>query len=243
MYLIATISAAAFIYWYINRHKSIMTILRSLWCTLEMQGAGAGGLIDDWISKRNNKFVMPDASGKVAVITGGARGIGVEVIRALLEANMTVIMGVRRLDAVDSLKSQLEKTENLHAYELDLTSLKSVQTFANQVLKRFPKINLLINNAGIMFGDFTLTEDGFESQIGVNHLSHFYLTHLMLPALKKGGDSGNFARVVNVSSCAHHPGKINFDDLNMAKDYDENAGYAQSKLAGVIIAKLLLYNF
>lgn len=228
-----TITAATAIYWYVNRHKPVKHILSEARCFLDMQGAGAGGLIDDWISVWWNKIELPDAKNKIAVITGGARGIGTEVVRGLLQSNMTVIMGVRNPDSVKPLVETMKNGDKIHAYKLDLESLKSVKDFANNVLKTFPEIDILINNAGIMFGDYKLTEDGFESQLAVNYLGHFYLTHLLLPALKKGGKVDP-ARVVNVTSCGHYPGTINFDDINMKEHYDTTAAYAQSKLAQVI---------
>ncbi|CAK1586496.1 unnamed protein product [Parnassius mnemosyne] len=242
MFAIATLtiaSAAAAVYWFMNRHKPIKHLLSDFRYMLDMQGAGAGGLIDDWVNIRRNKIVLPDASGKVAVITGGARGIGLEVVKGLLKANVTVIMGIRRPEAAKSMIESMENGRNLRAFPLDLQSLKSVKEFAKCVLKEFPEINILINNAGIMYVDYKLTEDGIESQFAVNYLSHFYLTHLLLPALKKTGKLEEPSRVVNVTSCGHFPGKIFFDDINMKEHYDTIAAYAQSKLAQIMIARYL----
>lgn len=230
----AVLSTAAFVYWYINRHKPIKIILSELRYTIDMQGAGVGGLIDDWVNVRRNKIVLPDAARRIAVITGGARGIGTEVVRGLLKANMTVIMGIRKPELVKKLSDSMENGENLKAFPLDLQSLKSVKEFADQVLKEHPEIHLLVNNAGIMFGDFKLTEDGIETQLAVNHIGHFYLTHLLLPGLKKGATLTKSSRVVNVTSCAHYPGKVYFDDINMKEHYDTTAAYSQAKLAQVI---------
>ncbi|KAJ2944153.1 hypothetical protein O0L34_g18124 [Tuta absoluta] len=242
MFAIASLTAvtsAAAIYWFLNRHKPIKHILSELRYTLDMQGAGAGGLIDDWVNMIRNKVVLPDKTGKIAVITGGARGIGTEVIRGLLKANMTVIMGIRKPEQSKKFVDTMENGSNLEAFELDLQSMKSVKTFAENVLKKYPEIHILVNNAGIMFGDYKLTEDGIESQLAVNHLSHFYLTHLLLPALKKGGNIEESSRVVNVTSCAHYPGKIFFDDINMKNYYDTTAAYAQSKLAQLMSARYI----
>ncbi|XP_049874630.1 retinol dehydrogenase 11-like [Pectinophora gossypiella] len=236
---LAALTTAAAVYWYINRHKPLKHILSELRYTLDMQGAGVGGLIDDWVNVRRNKVVLPDARKKIAVITGGARGIGTEVIRGLLKANMIVIMGIRKPEQSKKLVESMENGENLQAYELDLQSLKSVKTFAENVIKKYPEIHILVNNAGIMFGDYKLTEDGVETQLQVNHLSHFYLTHLLLPALKKGGSLEESSRIVNVTSCAHYPGKIYFDDINMKEHYDTTAAYAQSKLAQLMSARYI----
>ncbi|XP_045495410.1 retinol dehydrogenase 11 [Colias croceus] len=235
----AALGVAAAVYWYVNRHKPMKYILSELRYTLDMQGAGAGGLIDDWVSVWNNKVTLPDANNKIAVITGGARGIGTEVVRGMLKANMVVIMGVRNPDAAKKLAKTMDNGEKLHAFRLDLQSLKSVKEFAENVKKEFPAIHLLVNNAGIMFGDYKLTEDGIETQLAVNHLSHFYLSHLLLPALKQGGTLDDPARIVNVSSCGHFPGKIYFDDINMKEHYDTTAAYAQSKLAQIMTARYM----
>lgn len=230
---VAVLTTAFGVYWYVNRHKSFRHVLSELRYTIDMQGAGVGGLIDDWVNIRRNKVVLPDASRKIAVITGGARGIGTEVIRGLLKANMVVVMGIRKPELAQKLAETMENGENLHAFHLNLESMKSVKQFAENVLRKYPEIHILVNNAGIMFGDFKLTEDGIENQLSVNHLGHFYLTHLLLPALKKGGKAEQVARVVNVTSCAHYPGKIYFNDINMKDHYDTTAAYAQSKLAQV----------
>ncbi|KAG6465361.1 hypothetical protein O3G_MSEX015103 [Manduca sexta] len=238
------LTTAAAVYWYVNRHKPLKHILSELRYTLDMQGAGAGGLIDDWINVWRNRVVLPDASNKIAVITGGGRGIGTEVIRGLLKANMRVIMGIRKPEMAKKMAQTMQNGENLEAFKLDLKSLKSVKEFARNVLDKYSEINLLVNNAGVMFGDYELTEDGVESQLAVNHLGHFYLTHLLLPALKIGGRLDRLSRIVNVTSCAHYPGKIYFEDINMKEHYDTTAAYAQSKLAQVIQLNLLfsLYN-
>lgn len=233
------LTTAAAIYWYINRHKPLKYILSELKHTIDMQGAGVGGLIDDLVNIRRNKVVLPDAKQKVAVITGGARGIGTEVIRGLLKANMRVVMGIRNPEQAKKLVESMENGENLRAFKLDLKSLKSVKEFAQKVVEHYPEINLLVNNAGIMFGDHEVTEDGIESQLAVNHLSHFYLTHVLLPALKKGGAIEGPSRIVNVTSCAHYPGKVYFEDINMKEHYDTTAAYAQSKLAQVKFANFL----
>ncbi|XP_068618756.1 retinol dehydrogenase 11-like [Battus philenor] len=231
--------AAAAVYWYLNREKQLKHLLSDFRYMLDMQGAGAGGLIDDLVNIRRNRIVLPDANKKIAVITGGARGIGTEVIKGLLKANVKVIMGIRKPEAAEKMIETMENGKNLRAFPLDLQSLRSVKEFAMTVLKEYPEINFLINNAGIMYGDYKLTEDGIESQFAVNHLSHFYLTHLLLPTLKNSGTVDEPSRVINVTSCGHFPGKIYFEDVNMKEHYDTIAAYAQSKLAQVMTARYL----
>lgn len=233
------IAGSAAVYWYLNRHKPIKYILSELRYALDMQGAGVGGLIDDWVNVWRNKVELPDAKRKVAVITGGARGIGTEVIRGLLKANVLVVAGVRKPESMKKIAENMENGDNLIAFPMDLQSLKSVKDFADNVLEKFPTIHILVNNAGVMYGDYKLSEDGIESQLATNHLGHFYLTHLLLPALKNGGAIGEVARIVNVTSCAHYPGKIYFEDINMTEHYDTTAAYAQSKLAQLMSSRYI----
>lgn len=230
---VAIVAIVTVVYWYRNRNKSLKYLADEIRYELYIQAAGAGGLLDDLVGLWWNRVKIPDANNKIAVITGGARGIGTEVIRGLLQANMIVIMGIRKPEQVEKLKETMKNSENLHAFQLDLRSLKSVKQFADNVLKTYPVIHVLVNNAGIMFGDFQLTEDGIETQLAVNYIGHFYLTHLLLPALKKGGTSERSARVVNVTSCAHYFSKIDFEDINMKTEYHTTAAYSQSKLAQV----------
>ncbi|GBP15417.1 hypothetical protein EVAR_80588_1 [Eumeta japonica] len=239
MYLILAASLAVIIFWYINRDKPIKYILRDARYALHMQGVGFAGLVDDWLQGWRNKPMLPDGEKRIAVITGGARGIGAEVVKQLLKANMIVIIGIRRPEMAEKLIREVENSENLIVYQLDLQSLKSVKLFSSEVLKRYSTVHILVNNAGIMYGDYKLTEDGFESQLAVNYLGHFYLTHLLLPALKNGGTPQQVSRIVNVTSCAHYPGEIDFDDINMKKHYDTIAAYAQSKLAQLMSTRYI----
>ena len=115
---------------------------------------------------------------------------------------------------------------------LDLSSLKSVRSFASAFSKSHKKLDLLINNAGIMMPPFSLSEDGFESQLAANYLGHFALTGLLLPLLAKTPDS----RIVSLSSLAHNWGDIRFDDLHFKKGYSKRGAYGQSKLACLMFA-------
>ncbi|XP_025837100.1 retinol dehydrogenase 13 isoform X4 [Agrilus planipennis] len=120
--------------------------------------------------------------------------------------------------------------------ELDLSSLKSIKTCAEKVKNNEDRINILVNNAGVMMCPLTRTEDGFEMQFGTNHLGHFYLTLLLLPKIIKSAP----ARIVNVSSLAHNRGQMNFDDLNWEKrNYSAVGAYGQSKLANILFTKEL----
>jgi len=179
----------------------------------------------------------------VAVITGGGRGIGLRVIEKLVKCDMSVIMGVRnpkeakenveKLIDIDTIKGKI------YYEQLDTGSMQSVRKFAKIVQSKFSKIDILINNAGVMASPFKLTEDGFESQLAINYLGHFLLTHLLFPQLKAGGTKECNSRIVNVSSCVHLLGNINFDDIHGTKCYYPPVAYNQSKLAQVLFTRYL----
>nr|CAD7568537.1 unnamed protein product [Timema californicum] len=187
---------------------------------------------------------LPLRSGDVAVITGGARGVGASVVTKLLQCDMHVVIGCRDVKAgqklIEGLRVSGVTSGSAECFPLDMTSHASVRMFAESVLQKCPKIHVLINNAGIMFVPFSLTEDGFESHFAVNYLSHCLLTHLLLPRLK-ASSMGRYTncRVVNVSSCAHMAGTIYFDDFNMKESYLPSAAYAQSKLAQILFTRAL----
>ncbi|KAM6970891.1 retinol dehydrogenase 12, like [Tautogolabrus adspersus] len=119
--------------------------------------------------------------------------------------------------------------------KLDLADSKSIREFAEAINKDEPKLNILINNAGVMVCPYGKTADGFETQIGVNHLGHFLLTYLLLDLIKKSAP----ARIITVSSMAHTWGSIKLDDLNSEKSYDKKAAYSQSKLANILFSHSL----
>lgn len=233
---IAAATALCFIMF--NSKKTIAHVLKEIKYEFQIQIVGMRGLTEDHLMRRKNRLEQfPTQKGKVVIITGGARGIGLEIVKILLENDMTVVMGVRKPEAAVKIAQELVKEglpNNIDAYQLDVSLLKSVEKFVEAVKDKYPKVDYLINNAGIMFGDFKLTEEGHESQFATNYLGHFYLTHLLMPNLKRAGEAGETcSRVVNVSSCAHLPGEIFFDDINMKLDYITSAAYSQSKLAQV----------
>ena len=190
------------------------------------------------------ELLKKDLSGKTYVVTGANSGIGLITAGQLASQGATVVMGCRRVDEGKAKAAELRETHpgaKLEVYALDLGSLESVRTFAASVLAEHETLQGLVNNAGVMNTPRGKTADGFETQIGVNHLGHFLLTDLLLPALKAGAP----ARIVNVSSCFHdkamgREGKIDLDDLFFEKrDYDGWESYAQSKLANLLHAKAL----
>ncbi len=189
-----------------------------------------------------NLNTVPTQAGKVAIITGANTGIGYETALGLSQTGMKVIMACRNLDkAQQAKKTILAKVPHadLDIIELDLGQLSSIRAFAETYRQRYSHLDLLINNAGIMVPPYTKTEEGFESQMGVNHLGHFLLTALLLDLMPDTSE----ARVVSLSSNAHKLGKINFDDLQSERNYSPFGAYAQSKLACLMFANELNRQF
>lgn len=186
---------------------------------------------------------IKDLTGKVYIVTGANAGLGYEASKELARKGADVVMACRSLDranqAFKTIKSEIPKA-SLTIIHLDLGSLKSVRKFSEEFKAKYDHLNGLINNAGIMFGVYKMTEDGFESTFGVDHLGHFALTGLLLDVLKKTPKS----RVVNVSSFAHTSGEIDFDDLDFKKNgYDPGKAYPRAKLANILFTNELQRRF
>ncbi len=177
---------------------------------------------------------IPDQSGRVAVITGANTGLGYETALALAEHGAHVVLAVRNLDKGKDAVARLTANGpqgDVALQELDLTSLESVRAAAEQLRSNYDRIDLLINNAGVMWTPKSTTKDGFELQFGTNHLGHFALTGLLLDRLLPVADS----RVVTVSSIGHRLlADIHFDDLQWERRYNRVAAYGQSKLANLL---------
>ncbi len=174
---------------------------------------------------------IPDLEGKVAVVTGANGGLGLETARALARARAHVVMAARNRDkaraAIESIRADCPDAR-LELVPLDLGSLDSVRRAADQILAAHETIDILVNNAGVMAVPERRTTDGFEMQLGVNHLGHFALTAHLLPALLRAPA----ARVVSVSSTAHHMGRpIDPNNPNLEGKYEAWTAYGQSKLA------------
>lgn len=185
-----------------------------------------------------------DLQGKVAIVTGAGSGIGLTTAEQLARQGMLVVLGVRRVPegqaVAEGIRSRVPSAL-LEVRELDLGSLASVRRFAATFLAEHERLDLLINNAGVMNTPQGKTQDGFETQFGVNHLGHFLLTELLTARLVESAPS----RIVNLSSCYHdkavgREGDIHFDDLFFERrKYDGWAAYAQSKLANLLHAREL----
>lgn len=179
-----------------------------------------------------NPSEIPDQSGRVAVITGANSGIGFKAARHLAAKGATVIMACRNLEKARAAQARLPAEANVRIVELDLGSQASVKKAAEEILAEYPRLDLLLNNAGIMWLEEGRTEDGFERQFGINHLGHFTLTALLLPALRDVVGS----RIVTVSSIAHRAGRIHFDNIHLDGQYGRQRAYAQAKLANLMFA-------
>ncbi len=178
---------------------------------------------------------MPDHSGRTVIVTGGNSGLGYETTRALAAKGAQVVLACRSLDkagaAMDSIRGDFPDA-SLDAMPLDLASLASVRDFAKRFLDRYGALHLLCNNAGVMALPYRQTAEGFEMQLGTNHLGHFALTGLLLERLLENPGG----RIVNVSSNAHRLGRINFEDLQSQRRYGKWRAYAQSKLANLLFS-------
>ena len=177
---------------------------------------------------------IPDQSGRVAVVTGSNTGLGLETARALAAAGAEVVLAIRNVDKGEAARSQILETHpdaTIHLQALDLASLDSVRSAAEAMLDRHDRLDLLINNAGVMYTEWQTTSDGFEFQMGVNHLGHFALTNLLLDRLSATDDS----RVVNVSSVGHKiRSKLDPATMMSGEKYDRIAAYGRSKLANLL---------
>ncbi|PRQ07784.1 oxidoreductase [Enhygromyxa salina] len=182
---------------------------------------------------------MPDLAGKLAIVTGANSGLGLETTRALARKGAKVILACRGQAkaeaAIDELAGGGIDRELLEFRACDLSSLASVREFCEGVCADHDQLDLLINNAGVMALPYRTTEDGFEMQIGTNHLGHFAMTGLLLnPLLATAG-----ARVVTVSSVAHRIGAIDLDDLHSTQRYQKWVAYGRSKLANLLFTNEL----
>ena len=178
---------------------------------------------------------VPDQTGRVAIITGSNTGLGFDNARALAGRGAKVVMAVRDTAKGEAAAAKIRSITpgaDIAVHKLDLGSLASVRQAAAELAAAYPRIDLLINNAGVMYPPKQTTSDGFELQFGTNHLGHFALTGLLLPNLLPVDGS----RVVVVASIAHNiRAKIDFDDLQWEKRrYDRVASYGQSKLANLL---------
>ena len=176
-----------------------------------------------------------DLTGQLAVVTGANSGIGLETARTLAQLGAHVIMACRNAEKAAVAQAEVQQSApdaTVEVMALDLSSQASVTAFAEAFTARFDRLDLLINNAGVMVPPKTITDDGYELQFATNHLGHFALTGRLLESLL----AAPAPRVVTVSSLAHRFGKIDFDNLACEKGYSKWAFYGQSKLANLVFS-------
>jgi NAD(P)-dependent dehydrogenase (short-subunit alcohol dehydrogenase family) len=176
---------------------------------------------------------IPEQSGRTAVVTGANSGLGLVTARELARAGAAVVIACRNTakgeQAATAIRDAAPSVE-VRVAELDLADLASVRAFAERLSAEHDRLDLLVNNAGVMAPPRRLTKDGFESQLGTNHLGHFALTGLVLGTLL----AAPAPRVVTLSSGAHRIGSIKFDDLQRERGYNNWSAYGQSKLANLL---------
>src|SRR5260370_15520957 len=183
---------------------------------------------------------IPDQTGRTAVITGANTGLGYETAAALAAKGAQVVLAVRNIDkgkAAADLITRANPGAGVAVQELDLTSLESIGSAADELRSKYDNIDLLINNAGVMFTPKSTTKDGFELQFGTNHLGHFALTNLLLDRVLAAPGS----RVVTVSSIGHRFARrgIRFDDLQWEHSYSRVGADGQAKLANLLFTHKL----
>ena len=179
---------------------------------------------------------IPPQSGRIALVTGATGGLGYETALALADAGADVILAGRNdgkgRAALQAIRATIPSAR-LHWEALDLASLASVSEFSKRIAEKFPRVDTLVNNAGVMaLPKRKTTSDGFEMQFGTNYLGHFALTAHLLPLLR----TSDGARVVSLASLAHRRGRIDFDDLQGERLYKPGKAYCQSKLAMLMFA-------
>ena len=177
---------------------------------------------------------IPSQQGRLAIVTGANSGIGYQAAKYLARAGAKVILACRNAEKGEAARALIvagQPSAKVEMRILDVADLDSVRRFAAEFLSEDRPVDLLINNAGVMaIPQRRTTPQGFEMQFGTNHLGHFALTGLLLPALLREPES----RVVTVASIAHKGGRLNFEDLNAERSYDPRGAYQQSKLANLV---------
>ena len=177
-------------------------------------------------------------NGRICLVTGANAGIGKETVLGLARKGATVVMACRNLEKGKAARQEIARAtsrDDLDLMQLDLASRGTIADFVREFDARYPALHVLVNNAGIMAWKFERTADGVETTFGTNHLGPFLLTLRLLDKLKASGP----ARIVNVSSGAHHGGLLDFDDLQCERNYGAMRAYSNSKLANVLFTREL----
>ena len=178
---------------------------------------------------------IPDLTGKTIVVTGANTGLGLEAVKAFARNGANVVMACRSMEKGEIARKQVVRlfpSSIIQVMQLDLADLKSIHNFAVTFRESHAHLDVLLNNAAVILAPLILTKDGFESQMGINHLGHFALTGVLMDVLKKSPGS----RVVNVSSLSHKQGVMDFDNLlfENGRDYSPMKAYSRSKLSNLL---------
>lgn len=184
---------------------------------------------------------IKNLSGKIIIVTGGNSGLGFESVKAFAEKGATVILASRDLQKGETAKQDIETAQdNIIVMQLDLQDFNSIDRFVTEFSSKYTRLDVLLNNAGIMTTPYFLTKDGLEGQMGTNHFGHFRLTSLLFPILSKTPKS----RIVNVSSSAHKAGKMDFSNLQFEHGgYSPMKSYGRSKLSNLLFTYELQRRF
>jgi len=190
-------------------------------------------------STSNDVVRGSDLMGKTALITGASGGLGAETARALASVGANVTLAARDIEKAESVAASIRDSGvagNIQVTALELTSLDNVRDCAKRFLAENEVLDILINNAGLMGCELTRTAAGWELQLATNHIGHFLLTCLLVPALRSAAP----ARIVNLSSAGHRLGDVDFDDPHFeTRDYDKWEAYGQSKTANILFTREL----
>lgn len=176
---------------------------------------------------------IPDLAGKVIIVTGGNSGLGYESVKAFAEKGAEVILATRLIEKGEVAKKAMGEVKgNISVLPLDLMDFSSIKSFTEKFQQKYKRLDVLLNNAGIMTTPYFLTKDGLEAQMGTNHFGHFALTGLLFGLLKNTSAS----RIINVSSMAHKQGKMDFSNLlfENGKSYSPIKSYGRSKLSNLL---------
>ncbi|XP_048833955.1 dehydrogenase/reductase SDR family member on chromosome X isoform X2 [Brienomyrus brachyistius] len=213
-----------------------MKLLKLIWPVLKVYLVGLKVLLYQIFNKPFTLPVFPKQNGRVAIVTGGAKGMGYETARCLTSLGMhVVIAGNSEEEGLAAVKKIQEEDgeRKVEFQHLNLASLKSVRQFVQVFENRSLPLHVLVNN-GVMLVPERETEDGFELHFGLNYLGHFLLTNLLLDTLKQSGRQDSFARIVTVSSATHYVADLDLEDLQNRSCYCAHGAYSQSKLALVL---------